>query len=319
MSEPFDSKLPHVGQLSEKEIIGRLKNIFGDLMPPSPFGPGDDCAIIDNPPPNSKLYATSDSVIMGVHFSPETSPERAGAKLLNRNASDIASMGGRPYCAITSAVFSKNLSLNWLDGFCKGLSDSASKLGVKIVGGDCASVKGDYFSMHLTMLGVSTLRPLLRTGASIGDKICVTGSLGLSFETGHHLDFSPRLREGELLAIDENVSACTDLSDGIASDILNLLPESAAAILDEASLPLRKFSGKLAKIENALTDGEDYELLFTYKGNPLRLSELFKSEGLAPISVIGEISPKGNFGSIILRDSVGNLKAFRGRGYSQLA
>ena len=137
-----------VCELSEKEIIERICGNFGSSMPPPPFGAGDDCALIKKSLLRKNLYATSDAVIYGRHFDSSASPRRAGAKLMKRNISDIASMGASPIAALTSSIFSKNLSLEWLDEFCFGLASTAEEYGIKLIGGDLAGVEKDFFSMQ---------------------------------------------------------------------------------------------------------------------------------------------------------------------------
>lgn len=311
----FDSE-NCVGKLNEKSLINRVREIFGDTMPLSPFGAGDDCALIKRDSFSQNIYATSDSVIMDVHFTRDTSAELAGAKLMKRNISDIAAMGAVPFYALTSAVFSKNLNLDWLDKFSKGLADSAREYGVQLIGGDMASVKEDYFSMHLTLLGSADTPPLLRSGAKLGDIVCTTGFLGASFETQKHLNFTPRLKEGLELAKDNSVSACLDISDGIASDILNILPKNTSFICDVSRLPLNNYNGEKVSIHKALCDGEDYELLFTYRGDISTLSNKFHTLGLAPISVIGKIVESSTEDKILLEYPDKTLLPFKNLGYS---
>lgn len=265
-----------VCELSEKEIIERICGNFGSSMPPPPFGAGDDCALIKKSLLRKNLYATSDAVIYGRHFDSSASPRRAGVKLMKRNISDIASMGASPFAALTSSIFSKNLSLEWLDEFCFGLASTAEEYGIKLIGGDLAGVEKDFFSMHLTLLGDSSTKPLLRSGAGVGDWIYVTGVLGRSFESGHHLDFQPRLREGIWLGKQKCVRACTDLSDGLGQDLRNIISsgEISAEIFAD-SVPLRAFTGGKASLSQALCDGEDYELLFAVRGNYMKFEKSF--------------------------------------------
>ena len=194
---PFSEKDP-LSMVGEKALIARICAAFGASAPKAPFGPGDDCALIRAEElGGGDMLATSDAVILGRHFDASTDPRLAGRKLVNRNASDIAAMGGSPAFALASGIVSGDLSLGWLDEFCAGVSEAAEKLGIKIVGGDVARAEGRFFSMHMSLLGTAPERTLLRSGARIGDALYVTGELGLSFESGRHLDFEPRIAEGE--------------------------------------------------------------------------------------------------------------------------
>ena len=180
-------------------------------------------------------------------------------------------MGGVPKFAMTSSILSKNLSLAWLDEFCEGLKDAAKKWNVLFIGGDTASVKENFFSTHINLLGEAK-NPMLRTGASVGDIVFTTGLLGASFESKKHLNFTPRVEEGLFLASEKSITSCTDISDGIASDIFDILPKGASVILNSEKIPLADFPKNT--LQKALCDGEDYELLFTLSKNIDK--ELFK-------------------------------------------
>lgn len=323
MKSPFDSSRS-ISAIGEKNLIARICGRFGSTMPPYPFGAGDDCAVIKRNVFAENVFATSDAVILGVHFTPETSAFDAAAKLVKRNLSDLAAMGAKPCCALTSAILSKNLSLDWLDEFCDGLAFAAKKYSLKLVGGDVAAVDKDFFSMHLALLGDSEFPPLLRRGAQDGDVLYVTGPLGFSFESGRHLTFEPRLAEGEFLARMNAarvgfVSACTDLSDGLASDILNILSEGGASEIDEAAVPRNSFGGESADIRRALCDGEDYELLFALRASEAELRDFerayFEQFGRKPfrIGIVAKKAPSEKSALILV--SNGSRRPFNGSGY----
>ena len=115
-------------------------------------------------------------------------------------------------------------------------------------------------------------RMLLRTGAKIGDWIYVTGKLGGSI-AGHHFNFEPRLAEGSWLAARAETRAMIDLSDGLAKDLPALTPENAEPAITANDVPLSRDAIRLAKksgrtsLAHALSDGEDYELLFVVGKN----------------------------------------------------
>jgi thiamine-monophosphate kinase len=95
-------------------------------------------------------------------------------------------------------------------------------------------------------------------GGQVGDWIYVTGRLGNSLQKGHHFRFAPRLQEGAWLARRPEVRAMMDVSDGLAKDLHALTPRGAVPAIDADALPRRPG----ADVRAALTDGEDYELLF---------------------------------------------------------
>lgn len=287
----------------EKALIARACRQFGACVPPSPLGPGDDCALLKRGAFSQNAFATSDAVIFGRHFGAEAEPFRVGEKLVKRNASDIAAMGAVPKFALICAICSKDVSADWLDEFCRGAGRCAERLGIKIVGGDMASVPERFFSAHMTLLGDSDFPALLRKGARAGDKICVTGALGFSLESGRHLDFEPRIAEGVFLARRcctlnggaEGVSACTDISDGVAADLKNLLSPETCALLYSERIPRADFGGLRAPLERALCDGEDYELLFAWRGEFGRLEREWRENFECEIGEVGEIFDVAEF------------------------
>lgn len=284
MQKCFTKKVSEsVASLSEGALIKRFCKNLAPFVPQAPYGAGDDCALIEKKSFDGKILSTSDAVILGRHFTLDTPAQLAGQKLLNRNISDIASMGGLPKFAMTSCIISPKLSLDWLDKFCAGLKKAASVYNIKFIGGDVTRGGDDFFSMHITLLG-DAKKPLLRTGAKDCDKIYVTGSLGASFESQKHLTFTPRVKEGQFLANCKYVNCCTDLSDGLASDLRDILPAKFSATLN--NIPLFDFPKNTLK--KALCDGEDYELLFTLSADanaPLFEKKFEKALGYKPICV----------------------------------
>ncbi|MBE6414533.1 MAG: thiamine-monophosphate kinase [Verrucomicrobiaceae bacterium] len=270
----FDSDC--VSSLGEKLLIARMCKAFGSVCPQTPYGSGDDCALIERNSLQKHLYTTVDSLIYGKHFDSSTSALLAGEKLLKRNISDIASMGAHPVNAVIAAVISGDVSVSWLEEFAVGVKNVAEKFNTKIIGGDFAdSGVEKFFSMSLTLLGESEYQPLLRNKAIEGDCIYCTGKLGFSFESNRHLTFTPRVAEGEFLAKYNTknmarITSCTDISDGLACDIDNILSPSTKAVLD--FIPLFEYNG-ITSVEHALCDGEDYELLFSASGNAQALSD----------------------------------------------
>lgn len=319
--KPF-SEIDPISKLDEKQLILRICSLLGDCMPNAPFGAGDDCAVIASDEfASNDLLATSDAVILGRHFDENTDPILVGRKLVNRNASDIASMGGSPLYALTSGILSKNISLQWLDAFTHGIAEAADGLGIKVVGGDVATAAGDFFSMHMTLMGSAPLRPLLRSGAEVGDAVYVTGSLGLSFESGRHLTFAPRICEGRFLASLDGVSSCTDLSDGFASDVKNILQKNAAVEIYEDSFPCAEFAGRKATLREALCGGEDYELLFTFRGDKKYLENQWSSAFKTQLREVGKIifAPVGAEKGILVVGTDGARRIFQESGFNHLA
>jgi thiamine-monophosphate kinase len=254
-----------VAALGERRLIRHIRRWLGDATPAAPFGIGDDCAVI--PPTRRHQLVTTDPVIHGRHFD-DTVPARAvGAKLLKRNLSDIAAMGGRPVAAVVALALAPETRTAWLRGFYRGLAATARRHRVKIVGGDVTQAPAGFFGAFLTLHGESTgERVITRTGARAGDHIYVTGRLGGSLR-GHHHRFTPRLAEGAWLAARPEVVAMMDVSDGIANDLESLTPGGLLPVLDARAVPVSAAARQQARrsgcapLVHALGDGEDYELL----------------------------------------------------------
>jgi thiamine-monophosphate kinase len=280
----------------EQRLIAAIRRWLGRASPQSPFGIGDDCAVI--PPARNHQLVTTDPVIYGRHFDATVPARAVGAKLLKRNLSDIAAMGGKPVAAVVSLALAPETSVAWLRGFYLGLADCALRHGVKIVGGDITQGPPGFVGAFLTLHGESTGRRVVtRAGAKAKDSIFVTGRLGGS-RSGHHYKFTPRLAEGAWLARQPAVVAMMDVSDGIAKDILALTPKGLVAsvwpplipVSPAASAAARK-SGRPAWV-HALTDGEDYELLFVLssKVDPVAFTLRWFEHFETPLQLIGDFA-----------------------------
>ena len=254
---PFAKKsADSVTAFGEARLITAIRRWLGAASPRAPFGIGDDCAVL--PAARGPQLITVDPVIFGRHFDAAVPPRAVGAKLLKRNLSDLAAMGGCPSAAVLALTLDPHTSLAWLEQFYRGLAACARRYRVPIVGGDIAQADG-VLAASLTLLGAAAgPRIVTRTGARIGDSIYVTGVLGRSLASGHHFAFHPRLTEGAWLAGRPEVRAMMDLSDGLAKDLGALTPPHAKPALEPDALPLRRG----ADLRAALTDGEDYELVF---------------------------------------------------------
>lgn len=248
------------------------------------IGPGDDCAAVRTSD-GKLLLAAVDQLAGDVHYYKDTTPAHAaGAKLLKRNLSDIAAMGGVPRWALLTAAVNGR-SEEWILEFCRGVNAAAKQYQVPVIGGDLSSTKVEDEVFTLTILGEVNIGEVIRrNGAAAGDLLYVTGSLGNSLASGHHLEFTPRLAEGRFLAKHHLASAMIDVSDGLLLDARRLAEASKIDLkIDPEELPLR--SG--ANVKAALSDGEDYELLFTVPaGKAAELTENWPF--LTPITCIGQ-------------------------------
>lgn len=261
-NRPADS----VGSLGESKLIAEIRRWLGKANPPSPRGIGDDCAVFA--PSLHRQVVTVDPVVFGRHFDDAVAPRNVGAKLLKRNLSDIAAMGAIPTVAVVSLLLDPSVKREWLRQFYLGLAATARTFHVQIVGGDVAQAPG-ILAASLTQLGRATAsRIVTREGAKQGDAIYVTGRLGGS-RSAHHYRFTPRLKEGQWLAAREEVHSMMDVSDGLAKDIHSITPTRLRASVLATAIPISAAAKSVATktkrspLDHALTDGEDYELLFT--------------------------------------------------------
>lgn len=268
--------------LAEKALIARLRTQVktgrGIVT-----GIGDDCAVLRVPPDHEALV-TTDFSLEGVHFRREWHPaESVGHRCLARGLSDIAAMGGEPIAVFVSLALPRDLPQSWVNGFSKGLLKLADSVGVSLAGGDTAQSPGGILADVIVLGSVPKGKAILRSGASVGDGIYISGELGGSAATlaqimrsskhkanpshfPQHFSPQPRLALGRILRERGLASAMIDISDGLSTDLAHICEESGvgAEILADA-IP-RAAIGKHSHevdLEFALHGGEDYELLFT--------------------------------------------------------
>ena len=217
---------------------------------------GDDCAVLPMSETHD-LVLTSDPLIQDVHFTAEATPEQIANKAAGRVLSDFAAMGAEPQYLLINVVAPPEQSFQTLEKIYAEFSNLWKKYGVEIVGGDLA--QGPVLELHVFGVGrVPKGTALLRSGAKPGDLIYVTGPLGGAQKSGKHLDFTPRLEWGNALRESGVVTAMMDISDGLATDLRHILKASnVGAEIDSSKVP------RIGNLQEALFDGEDFELLFT--------------------------------------------------------
>lgn len=265
--------------MNEFELIHRLTQSLA-TNPTVVTGAGDDCAVLNLGIPERLILFKTDAVVEGIHFTRETPPEKIGRKALARCLSDIAAMAGTPAAALVTIGLPSEFDPERLVQIYAGLNALAGRYQVAVVGGETATNPERLF-ISVALLGtVAKGKQILRNGAQVGDAIFVTGELGGSI-TGKHLDFEPRLTEARWLVDHFQIHAMLDVSDGLAGDLRHILRAAGlGAELLKSALPISRpaklraraggpanpggagGSGKPAVLA-ALTDGEDFELLFT--------------------------------------------------------
>ncbi|MEX2287059.1 MAG: thiamine-phosphate kinase [Planctomycetaceae bacterium] len=235
--------------------------------PRVPLGIGDDTALVRFQQPTDCLV-TVDMLMEGVHFkSPPATPRQIGRKAVAVNLSDIAAMAGRPLAAVVSVALSRDKGFDFAKKLHAGIQELADEFDVAIAGGDTNSWDGPLV-FSVTVLGEATERGVVRrSGAQADDWIMVTGTLGGSL-AGKHLSFQPRVHEALLLHEAVDLHAMIDISDGLSADLSHILDSSGMGCgLYENRIPIsdaaRTAADGRSPLEHALSDGEDFELLFT--------------------------------------------------------
>jgi len=239
------------------------------------IGVGDDAAIT-TVPESHELVTSIDTMVSGVNFPVNTRPEDIGYKSLAVSLSDMAAMGAFPNSVLLSLTLPE-ANEAWLENFCHGFFECLDNFDVNLIGGDIT--KGP-LSVTTSVNGfIPKGKAILRSGASAGDHIYVTGNLGDAGLALQQLQVNkvdedllkklnrptPRVDAG--LAIRDFASAAIDISDGLATDLEKICTASnvgAQVNIDDIPLSetLRAIDFNTA-ITLALTAGDDFELCFT--------------------------------------------------------
>lgn len=242
------------------------------------LGLGDDCAI-QRVPAGLDLVFSVDTMVEGIHFPKDYSPEALGWRALAAAVSDLAAMGAKPVC-FTLALTLPGIDESWLAGFAQGLAMASRSFDLALAGGD--TTRGPLtlsLQVHGTVPQGSALK---RSGAQAGDLICVSGTLGdagaaldylaepqptadMAFVLGRYHQPQPRLELGQSLV--GIASSCIDISDGLKADLGHILDASGTgASIDPSKLPLSSALRSLKAsqaVSYALGAGDDYELCVT--------------------------------------------------------
>lgn len=250
------------------------------------LGIGDDAAVLRVG--KERIVVSVDDQVQGVHFDLRwLSALDVGYRSLQAAASDLAAMGATPLAAVASLHVPRGFPEAKLQELARGQAQAARQLGCPVVGGNIA--RGQVLSVTTTVLG-RVKKPLLRSGARVGDELWVLGELGLA-RAGlllHQQRLKPpaRLRtvaeracvawarpEARVAAgrkLLGRARAVIDVSDGLAGDVQHLASESGVKAVVEAARLARLVSPELCELGDllgepgvalALTGGEDYALL----------------------------------------------------------
>ena len=311
-----------------------INKYFARPTPSAVLGPGDDCALVQ-PTPGKQLAVTTDMLVAGTHFLPDTNPKNLGWKALAVNISDLAAMGAQPRW-VTLAGALPAVDEPWIAAFAEGFFACAAEYGVDVIGGD--TTKGP-LNVCVTAIGeVEPGRALRRDGALPGDQIWVSGRPGLASLGLAYLQDKvklpepwPRLCVGALekprprvalgLALNGIASSAIDVSDGLLADLGHIAERSGcAAAVKLVQLPHlpkgESYDADLRRIalECQLTGGDDYELCFTAPGTQSQAIAQIAATLELPLWNIGEMVA-GPTGEVTVFDPDGKPIEFGQKGY----
>jgi len=322
--------------LRELGEFGFIERIRRQIQPAGAvqIGIGDDCAAV-TVPPHELLLTSTDMLIESVHFRRDwTSLADLGEKSVAVNVSDVAAMGGLPRHLYLSLGVPDNLTVEDLDQFIEGFLRAAACYSVTLVGGDTCRSPG-LLLISVTVEGtVPAAEMVRRQGARPGDAIFVSGTLGDSalglqfllqgtplsehLAARHHRP-QARSRLGRRLSSARLPSAMIDVSDGLLADLGHILESSlTGALIDAAVLPLSTdfrtaLNENPARLELALTGGEDYELLFCVPESACAAVAGLAEAGL-PLTRIGTILPVDQ--GLQVRQPDGTIQLRQAKGFN---
>jgi thiamine-monophosphate kinase len=298
---------------SEEGLIARY---FAPLAGPGADGLRDDAATL-TPAPGHDLVLTADAIVAGIHYFPEDPPASIARKALGVNLSDIAAKGAAPRGFLLTLALPDDWTEDWLAAFSAGLGAAAAETGCPLLGGDTVRTGGPAL-IGVSMIGEVPTGAIVRRGtARVGDRICVSGTIGdaalglrlrLAPEAPWAVGLDPALRAvladrylhprprlAAARALRHHASAAMDISDGLAGDLAKMLGFGRSARIALESVPLseaakRACAAEPGLIDAALTGGDDYEILCTVAPDSLDgLTEAAAAAGV-PFTAIGTVT-----------------------------
>jgi len=302
------------------------------FSPNVPLAIGDDCALLQFDA-DEQLVISIDTQVEGVHFPKDASPDLIAQRALRCALSDLAAMAAEPV-AFTLAITLPEAKPEWLERFSLGLLEVAQYYQMPLIGGD--TTKGP-LTISIQVHGkVKVGRAVRRSGAQVGDLVCVTGCLGdagaaLSSinkeiqleksDESYLLDrfYKPEPRIALAKRIADKVTAMIDISDGVLADLAHIAKASrvsAAVELNQIplSLVMQKAFSPEKQLQLASGFGDDYELCFTVSKRDVPLLQRIGEKLDVPITIIGEIVAQENSPLVVFQS--GQQKINSKAGYS---
>ncbi len=294
---------------SEFDIIKKYFT-FSDSREDVLIAGGDDCASV-SVPENKQLLVTTDTLISGVHFPVQTSPQDIAYKAIMVNLSDLAAMGATP-AWVTLAISLPEIDEDWLGKFSNSLSEVLTRFNVSLIGGD--TTRG-VLSITIQAMGLCDKDKILRRDqAKAGDKIFITGELGDaaiglkvlsdSIDDERLLPCINKLNRPEARvkfaqALTSYSVCAIDVSDGLVADLGHIVKASqCGARVFLSRIPLSsasryyfdEYNDGMLDWSMLLTQGDDYELCFTVNAeNEAAVKQLADKHQLR-FSCIGEVT-----------------------------
>lgn len=335
--------LTHIDELGEFGLIDHLAKHISIAQPSTVKGIGDDAAVMKYEKPVT--LASTDMYVEGVHFDMVYTPmQHLGYKCITGSISDIYAMNGMAKQVLVSLAISSKFSLEAVDAIYNGMAIACKNYGVDLVGGDTTSSRSGLV-ISVTALGEAEEKDVTyRSGASEHEIICVSGDLGgayiglqilerekrvymqhpevqpdlKGFDYVLRRQLRPEARKDiieQLQALGIKPTSMIDISDGLASEVMHLCKESGTGCdLYEEKIPFDPNTYNTAIKFNidptlcALSGGEDYELLFTLKGEDYE-----KIKNLPDFTAIGHMTDRSLGCNLITKS--GNSHALKAQGW----
>lgn len=286
--------------MSQKNEFDLIRHYFAPLADDKGALNLQDDAALFIPTNGNELVLTTDTIIEGVHYLPDTSPEKIAAKLFGVNVSDLAAKGATPKACLINFAPHKNISEAWIAAFAEQVGAALKAYDIKLLGGDTVAAPNQAM-FSLTLIGeVASGGMVQRAGAEIGDDIFVTGTIGHGFiglEDAKAERLSPCRDLFEYpqpplafaLVAASYISAAVDVSDGLAADLGHICKASVCGMqIDLSAIPFADPASK--NLLAQLNGGDDYQLAFTAASeNHDKLKQL-AAEQNTQLSKIGHVT-----------------------------